>query len=357
MRRGAAFVLFGAALALSATGGGMADTGTPAPSSPDFPAYASPASPVSPVSPDASALAKLPLPVITPTATDGNELDRMLQRLDEDERAQRAELDRIGPELDVTRRRILARARAYYRHIRAGFLPAGGGFDALVDYAATVERTRRSLERDRAAEADLIARGDAIRDKLARMRVMRAPLEIQREAMNRARMALQQADERQAAFSRAFQSSVRPPDYMAIYGADSGPSSADPRDGFRSLKGRLPMPVTGRAEVRRVLRAGSNGPGIELDAVGGATARSVAAGRVAFADQHDGFGLTVILDHGDSYYSLYADLASADVHVGDNVAQGQRIGAPQQSGSRPAVLYFELRHGADTIDPAPWLGL
>lgn len=336
------------ALISSAAPFGMADTGTTnAP-----PSGADPAG----VGADRVPFAKLPLPVAVPTGTDGNELERALARIDEEESAQKAELDRIGPELDQTRRRIVARARAYYRHVRAGFLPAGGGFDALVDHAAAVERTRQALERDRAAEAELLQRGDAIRDKLARMRVMRAPLEIQREAMSRARMALQQADERQAAFARAFQSSVRPPEYMAIYGADSGPTSADSTGGFRSLKGRLPMPITGRAEVRRVTRAGSNGPGVELVAVAGATARSVAPGRVAFADRHDEYGLTVILDHGDSYYSVYADLESIDVRAGDNLPQGSRVGAPGGGRGRSS-LYFEIRRGADTIDPAPWLGL
>jgi murein DD-endopeptidase MepM/ murein hydrolase activator NlpD len=345
MNRRPPLLLTAFALVMSAAPGGLAEPGEPA--------AIAPAAPAAP-----PALAPLTAPsALAPS--DGSELDRMLARLDEEERSLRADLDRVGPELDVTRRRIVARARAYYRHVRAGFLPAGGGFDALVDYAASVERTRRALERDRAAESELIQREGEIRDKLARMRVARAPLEVQREAMNRARMALQQADERNAAFARAFESSVRPPDYMAIYGADTGPRAMDAKEGFRTLKGRLPMPITGRAEVRRVMRRGANGPGIELSAVAGATARSVAPGRVVYADRHDEYGLTVILDHGDSYYSVYADLGTAEVRLGDVIAQGSRIGTPGsgEAPGRPAVLYFELRQASVTMDPAPWLGL
>lgn len=360
MRTRALALLLGAALVMSAAPWTMADTGAPSEPQEVPAAPLVPGVPSTSVPPAAPPFARLPLPVAAPMSTDGNELDRMLLRLDEEERSQRAEIDQITNDLDVTRRRITARARAYYKHVRAGFLPAGGGFDALVDYAATVERTRRALERDRAAESDLLQRSEAIRDKLARMRVMRAPLEVQREAMNRARLALQQADERRAAFSRAFESSVRPPDYMAIYGADTGPTTAEAAGGFRSQKGRLPMPITGRAEVRRVTRAGSNSPGIELSGVPGATARSVAPGRVVFADRHNDYGMTVLLDHGDSYYSLYGDLSSLDVHVGDTLAGGSRIGSPSETSrtsGHPSTLYFELRHGADTIDPAPWLGL
>ncbi len=68
------------------------------------------------------------------------------------------------------------------------------------------------------------------------------------------------------------------------------------------------------------------GPGVELAAPSGTVVRSVAAGRVAFADRQDEYGLTVILDHGDRYFSLYGDLGSVDVHVGDTVAAGARIG-------------------------------
>lgn len=287
-----------------------------------------------------------------------NELDRLLSRLTEAEKALHAERERLGPSMEVVKRRMLARARAHVKQLRAGSLPAGGGFDALVDYAAQVERTRRALDRDREAEAALKRRLEEIEVELAKIRVMRAPLDVQREAMVRARMALQQADERRAAFARAFESSVRPPDYMAIYGADSGPSDSSGRSaGFAAMKGRLPLPVSGRAEARRVMRRGAGGPGLELQALAGATARSVAAGRVAFADVYDDYGLTVILDHGDSFYSVYGGLQRIDVRVGDNAPEGARIGAIGGSGALPAILYFEIRHRADTIDPGPWLGL
>lgn len=292
---------------------------------------------------------------------DDNDLERLLARLSDQERALAAERDRIGPAIEIVNRRMIARARAHVRHLRAGVLPAGGGFEALVDYAASVERTRRALERDREAEAALRKRLSEIEVELAKIRVMRAPLDVQREAMARARMALQQADERRAAFARAFERSVGPPEYMAIYGADSGPS--DPAGaavaGFLSLKGRLPLPVSGRAEARRVMRRGAGGPGLELQALPGATARSVAAGRVAFADVYDDYGLTVILDHGDSYYSVYAGLGRVDVRVGESAPENARLGAlgSGNGGALPVVLYFEIRHRADTIDPAPWLGL
>jgi murein DD-endopeptidase MepM/ murein hydrolase activator NlpD len=284
-----------------------------------------------------------------------NDLDRLLAKLEADEKALEAELNGIGPELEITRRRMVARGRAYYRSLRAGFLPAGGGFDALVDHAARVERLRMALERDISREAELSRSGADLADRLTRVRAERAPLEVQREAMNRARAALAQLEERRAAFARAFETSVRP-DYLAIYGADVGPTDLDGRAGFRALKGRLPFPIAGRAEVRKVTRRGALTPGLELAAAPGAPARSVAAGRVAFADTYADYGLTVILDHGDRYYSIYANLGAADVRVGDQLPGGARLGAVGTSPDA-AKLYFELRRGAETIDPGEWFGL
>jgi septal ring factor EnvC (AmiA/AmiB activator) len=288
-----------------------------------------------------------------PTAASVAELERDLAHAESDEHNLAAELDEARPRLETTRRRLMARGRAYYKLVRAGLLPAGGGFDALVDHAAKVERARRSLERDVLAEATIVKHVAEIEGKLARARADKAPLMLQREAVSRARQALQEADERRAAFARAFETSVRP-DAVAVYGTDMGPV-ADPTAGFRALRGRLPFPIAGRAEVERV--QGASGPAFELLAPFGTIVRSVAAGRVAYADRQDEYGLTVIVDHGDRYYSLYASLGSADVRSGDAVPALSRIGTVGNVDGRRPRLYFELRHHATTIDPGPWLGL
>ena len=285
-----------------------------------------------------------------------NELDRLLSRSDGEEQTLKAEMVDLGPRLDLVRRRMRARGRAYYRLIRAGLLPAGGGFDALVDHAAHVERARMALERDVGVEATLMRRTSEIDARLSKLRADRAPLELQREAMSRARLALQETDERRSAFARAFETSQRP-DSVAIYGADLGPTDDGARSGFRALKGRLPFPIAGRAEVRRVNHPGAGGPGVELVGSVGAPVRSVAAGRVAFADTYDDHGNTVILDHGDHYYSVYSNLGSAEVRTGESVSSGGRIGVVGLGNGHGAALYFELRHNAATIDPSPWLGL
>ncbi len=281
------------------------------------------------------------------------DFERLIKRIEEEERTLTTELGTLDPKLETVRKRTLARGRAYYRHVHAGLLPVGEGFDALVDHAARVERVRRALERD-IAEADALdKRKTAIGERLLRLRAERAPLDVQREAMLRARRALEAEDERRAAFARAFESSVRP-DYVAIYGADSGPREADGRQSFVQQKGRLLFPVAGRAEVRKSNK--HDVPSIELLTQPGAAVRSVAAGRVVFADRYDSYGLTVIVDHGDRYYSVYASLGGTELRQGDPVAAGARVGTAPSAGQGDAVN-FEIRRGSTALEPGLWLGM
>ena len=108
--------------------------------------------------------------------------------------------------------------------------------------------------------------------------------------------------------------------------------------------------------MRPARREGTDGPGLEIHASLGAAVRAVFAGRVAFSDKYGTYGRMVILDHGDHYYTVSGNLAGVDVKVGDEVSAGERIGAIGDDGEGP-LLYFEVRHGTETVPPSPWLGL
>jgi murein DD-endopeptidase MepM/ murein hydrolase activator NlpD len=292
------------------------------------------------------------------------ELEAALRRYDAEERRLTAELEAIDLELERLGARVVSRGRAHYRNIHAGLLPAGGGFDQLVDHAARVERNRTALVRDLERETILRNRRRELGDQLSRVKGERAPLEVHRETILRAQAMVRAADERRAAYERAFETSTSPSDYVAIYGADTGPSdgpSAGSSAGFASLKGHLPFPVAGRAEVRRLEREGAL-PAIELRAPAGAMARAVAPGRVAFADRHATSSqgdelVTVILDHGDRFFTVYGNLERADVRLGESIPAQAALGPVATRKHEGAVLYFELRKQGRTVDPGPWLGL
>jgi len=291
----------------------------------------------------------------TTSAIDTKDFERMLRDLDATEKRLELEIQRVGPELELVNKRMLARGRAYYRLVRAGLLPVGGGFDALVDHAATVERLRAALGRDIRAERDLRARRKVAAGELRKVRAERAPLMIQREAMQRAKSAMRQADERRAAFLRAFGSSSTALPHMAIYGAE-GPAPAGPRARFAEMKGRLSFPLAGRAEVRMSALPMPDSQGLQLVASRDTAVRSVYPGRVVFAGASHR-GETVVIDHGEGFFSVYAQLNHVEVKKGESVEERSRVGWVLRYGDKSPTLYFEIRQGKKLLDPAPWLGL
>lgn len=290
-----------------------------------------------------------------------------LAAIDRDERAARAEIEVIGPKEQQTRRRLIARGRMLYRMVRVGLLPAGGGIQSILAHATKMERARRGLEQDLTDWQSLADRRVALGRRLDDLATRRAPLELARASAEETRAAMDEADDRRRSFERAFQTSTGAGDYVAVYGAGVGPEGpgAATADGFRGMKGRLPFPIAGRAEIRNVRRQGALGPGLEMYAPFGSPVRSVFPGRVAFADHYDSFGQVVILDHGDHFYTLMGNLGSIDVRVGDDVSAGAKVGTVgasssqgiRKDGARESLLYFEVRHGEATLDATTWLGL
>lgn len=81
----------------------------------------------------------------------------------------------------------------------------------------------------------------------------------------------------------------------------------------------------------------------------GSKATAVDEGTVAFKGPVEGYGLTVILDHGDHYYSVYSGLSSVDVASDQEVSRSQTIGGAESG------LYFEFRHFSEPENPASWI--
>ena len=284
-------------------------------------------------------------------------LDRKIADLDSEDGNAKRDLAELGGRIAEAHARALLRGRAFYKLTRAGMLPVGGGFDALVTHAMRVERSRRALSADLDSERKLRQHGAELSRALERVARDRLSFAGQRTAMDSARMAMEDESRRAHAFDRAFETSSGTGEYVAIYGGN-GASSSDlaTTGGFQASRGRLLFPLPGRAEVRPAHREGTSGPGIEVHAPIGSPVRAVYAGRIAFADRYGPYGRLVIVDHGDHYYSVSGNLAGVDVKVGDEVSAGEHLGTIGDDGQGP-MLYFEIRHGTDTVPPGPWLGL
>ena len=128
---------------------------------------------------------------------------------------------------------------------------------------------------------------------------------------------------------------------------------------FSSLKGRLSLPVRGELANRfggPRADGGVTWKGLFIRSSTGGDVKAVAGGRVVFADWLRGFGNLMILDHGNSYMSLYGNNETNHKQVGDTVRGGDTIASVGNSGSNPeSGLYFELRHQGKPFDPLNWV--
>jgi septal ring factor EnvC (AmiA/AmiB activator) len=130
------------------------------------------------------------------------------------------------------------------------------------------------------------------------------------------------------------------------------------KDSFRDHRGSLTLPVKARVSEsfgsrRRI--GDLRWQGIMLSGKAGSPVSAVYHGRVVYADWMRGFGLLLIIDHGDGYMSLYGHNESVLVEEGDWVESGQPVATMGMSGggSRPG-LYFEIRYKGKPQDPMRW---
>lgn len=303
----------------------------------------------------ASALTQGAPPVVKASGeSNAFDVERRVEQLGREEARLKLELDASARESELLKARTLARGRAYTRLARAGLLPIGGGFDAFVSHAARLERLHRSLARDLELERRTAERRTELAKQLASLSAQRGLLEEQQRTLSQAQAALSAARDRDQAFERAFMGGGVD-DHTAVYGAPSSSLGADSA-GFAAAKGSLPFPISGRSEIRSTRKNGG-GPGLSMRAAGATVVRAVFPGRVAFADTYADYGRTVILDHGGGYYTVSANLSEIEVKVGDEIKGGARIATLGGGGTAGSTLYFEVRIGQETADPAEWFGI
>ena len=131
---------------------------------------------------------------------------------------------------------------------------------------------------------------------------------------------------------------------------------------FAKLRGQLTWPISGRlvSTYGKIKHPTFNtytfNKGIGISATPGSDFRVIEAGQVLYADGFKGYGNLLIVDHGDSYYSLYAHASELLVQVGDRVKRQQVVGKTGEGGSlNGPALYFEIRHQGKPENPLEWL--
>jgi septal ring factor EnvC (AmiA/AmiB activator) len=126
---------------------------------------------------------------------------------------------------------------------------------------------------------------------------------------------------------------------------------------FAGLRGRLPWPASGN--IVHGFGAPKLGSlvwdGVMIAAPEGREVRAVHHGRVAFADWLRGFGLLLIVDHGEGFMTLYGHNQSLFKEAGDWVEVNEPVALVGSSGGREdSGVYFGIRHQGRPVNPAKW---
>jgi septal ring factor EnvC (AmiA/AmiB activator) len=135
---------------------------------------------------------------------------------------------------------------------------------------------------------------------------------------------------------------------------------ATPAGHFAQLKGKLRLPTKGSVSHRfgTARQEGSTWKGVFIRAAAGGDVKSIAGGRVVFAEWMRGFGNLLIVDHGSGYLSIYGNNDSLLKQVGDSLRGGEAVATVGNSGGNPeSGLYFELRHQGQPLDPLKWVNI
>ncbi|MDE2413905.1 MAG: M23 family metallopeptidase [Comamonadaceae bacterium] len=92
--------------------------------------------------------------------------------------------------------------------------------------------------------------------------------------------------------------------------------------------------------------------GTDFAAPMGTAVRTVGDGVVDFAGVQNGYGNVVYVKHRNQHVTVYAHLSRIDVHKGQAVEQGQKLGAVGATGwATGPHLHFEFRVGGEHRDP------
>ncbi|MCL6415006.1 peptidoglycan DD-metalloendopeptidase family protein [Aestuariirhabdus sp. Z084] len=123
---------------------------------------------------------------------------------------------------------------------------------------------------------------------------------------------------------------------------------------FKQLRGKMAWPVKGKLSHRFGSSKGNKlrWNGIYISARAGSAVNAIHHGRVVFSDWLRGFGLLLIVDHGNDYLSLYAHNRSLLKDMGEWVNAGEQIATVGNSGGQQRNgLYFEVRYRGKPQNP------
>jgi murein hydrolase activator len=309
-----------------------------------------------------------------------SEANRTLARLGAEARQVRAEAARVAERRRALQAQVANREAAIERMLVAW--AAGGAPDALrvalsgndpadfgrrLHYFGHISRAAAGLlAEQRAAVAELERLASEARSRAERLRAIEQASRADRDKVLRERQERRRVLQSLAVDIRKNRREIRAlkadearlAQIVAAIGRGDFLSSKGP---FSALRGKLTLPVRGELTQRFGAprgAAGTEAKGVFIRAAQRQPVRSIARGQVVYADWMRGFGNLLIVDHGESYLSIYANNESLLKELGEAVAPGEAIATTGSSGGNEQTgLYFEMRHLGRAFDPLSWVKL
>lgn len=147
--------------------------------------------------------------------------------------------------------------------------------------------------------------------------------------------------------------------------SEQGKQDFKSSENFADMKGKLPNPTNGSFKVtsrfgRQTLPdlpdVVYDNPGIDAESTAGASAQAVFKGKVSGVYLLPGYNTVVIVNH-DGYYTVYGNISTSTVKVGDSVVEGQSLGslALNEEDVSHSSLHFEVWKNREKLNPLEWL--
>ena len=307
------------------------------------------------------------------------EISRKLRKKDQEIEAINAQIARLRDGVQVRQEAILARLRVQYMEGRFGHWKPLLASDSYGDFQRRLRYLSAVSARDygliETFKTDMANMQEAERQReaarvgmLAYKRTTEKHLDEIKTVKKEKKLYLAKLTQEKESYERALQelerSAARIDSLLRELEQRRRAAAAKPPSGSlpKGVKGGLPWPAEGSVLTRfgrqkhPTFNTYVQRKGIEIRTTEGSAIHAVMAGTVVYADWLKGYGLVIILDHANGFFSLYAHASKILTSVGAVVASGQAIGETGDTGmTGENTLYFELREGTEPVDPLQWL--
>ncbi|HHU48359.1 MAG: peptidoglycan DD-metalloendopeptidase family protein [Caldicoprobacterales bacterium] len=141
-----------------------------------------------------------------------------------------------------------------------------------------------------------------------------------------------------------FVGSALPEEIKAVFGENSGLSFASPARGkvIHTFGERVSLPDTGKSYINQ---------GIDIETRENAPFFAAASGVVAEIIEHEIYGGSLWLDHGDGIFSFYGRCGNIEVKKGEKVRSGQKLGMVNTPAEGHPILHFQIWMDDKPVDP------